>query len=451
MAGDAQAEAGRGLLAETGATLALAMPLVAGQLGQMLIALVDTMLIGRLGVVPLAAASLTNSLTLIPLVFGLGLLTAVAVRVAQARGAGNRAASAEALRHGLVVALGFGLLVGVVLVGLSGRLDLLGQPVEVVRSAPVYLQLVGVSLLPALLTAVLKNFADALGRPWWPFWIMLAGVGLNILLNWMMIFGRWGAPALGLEGAGLATLVARLATLAGMAAWICSDRRLASWRPQRWWRQVHGRGLGGLLRLGLPASFQQFAEVSAFGGGTLLVGWLGAVALGAHQIAMTCAATAFMVPLGLSMAITVRVGAVVGAGQRERLRRIMAGAWLLIGLFAALTMAVFVFGGEWLARGFVNDHAVLELAVKLMVVAGIFQVVDGFQVVCAGALRGAGDVVAPAWLCAAAYLGIGLPLGGWLMFVCELGAVGFWYGLAAGLAGAALLLGLRARRVLLAG
>jgi MATE family multidrug resistance protein len=415
----------------------------------MLISLADTMMIGHLGVVPLGAATLANSLTLVPLVFGLGLLTAVPVRVAQARGAGAPEEAGEVLRHGLVLAVVFSLLVIGVLGVLAGQLGRLGQPPEVAARTPVYLMLVAVSLLPALMTAALKNHADALERPWWPFWIMFAGVALNVLLNWIFIFGRLGIPAMGLEGAGIATLLARVLVLIALGAWLLGDRRLADWRPARWRIPLRLARFRTLLKIGIPASLQQLVEVSAFSGGALLVGLLGTLALGAHQIALTCTATAFMVPLGLAMAVTVRVGEVIGAGQRERLRRIIAGAWLLIAVFATVTMVVFITSGRAIAGGFVSEPEVIDLAVSLLVVAGIFQLVDGFQVVCVGALRGAGDVVVPAWLCSLAYLGLGVPLGMVLMFGVGLGAVGFWCGLAGGLGAAALLLGWRCYRVLL--
>jgi MATE family multidrug resistance protein len=439
----------RSFARETTATLALALPLVAGQVGQMLISVADTMMIGRLGVVPLGAATLANSLTLVPLVFGLGLLTSLPVRVSQARGAGQPLEAAEVLRHGLVLAMLFGAMVVVGFALLAPRLGWLGQPPEVTAQTPVYLMLVAVSLVPALMTAALKNHADALEHPWWPFWIMLGGVGLNVLFNWIFIFGRLGVPAMGLVGAGLATVLARLVVLIAVAVWLLRDRRLTRWLPTRWRLPLERVRFRALLKIGVPASLQQLAEVSAFSGGALFVGLLGTIALGAHQVALTCAATAFMVPLGLAMAVTVRVGEVIGAGHRERLARILGGAWMLIGLFGTLTMVVFIFFGRSIAADFVANQEVVDLAVKLLVVAGLFQLVDGFQVVCAGALRGAGDVVVPAWLCAAAYLGVGVPLGVVLMFVFHLGPVGFWYGLASGLGCAALLLGWRCYRVLL--
>ena len=433
---------------EISATLALALPLVAGQLGQMLIGVVDTVMIARLGLVPLGAATFTNSLTLVPLVFGLGLLTSISVRVSQARGAGQSEQAAEVLRHGVVLAILFGFLVLALISALIPVLPKLGQPPEVAARTPGYLMLVTISLIPALATAALKNHADAMGRPWWPFWIMFAGVGLNVVFNWVFIFGKLGIPALGLEGAGVATVLARLIVLVAVAAWLVRDRRLAGWRPVHWRGRFELQRFRGLLQLGFPASLQQFAEVSAFAGGALLVGMLGTVALGAHQIALTCAATAFMVPLGLSMAVTVRVGEVIGSGQRERLPRLVAGAWLLSGLFAMATMTFFITAGHGIARGFVENGEVANLAASLLVVAGLFQLVDGLQVISAGALRGAGDVKVPAWMSALAYLVIGIPLGALLMFVVNLGAVGFWYGLAAGLGVATLLLSWRCHRIL---
>jgi multidrug resistance protein, MATE family len=429
---------------ESRATLGLAFPLIAGQLGQMLMHVADAVMLGQVGIVPLAAATFTNTLISVPFILGIGLLTSVAVRVSNARGAERPEDAHDALRHGTWLALGYGLLVVAVVALLLPFLHWFGQPAEVTRATPAFLMLMAASLVPALLSLAWKDHTDALGHPWPTFGIFLGGVVLNIGLNWLWIYGNWGFPALGLMGAGLGTLVARIVTAAFMLWWLLRAKRLRVWVPRERWADVHRAGFGRLLAIGIPASLGLLTEVGAFSAASLLIGTLGTVPLAAHQVAITCAAAAFMVPLGVAMAMTVRIGALVGAEAWERMHRVLVGGWLFGAGFMALSMICFLGAGEWLARTFVADQEVIALAVKLLVVAGVFQLFDGMQVVSAGALRGRGDVRVPALLTLIAYWAIALPLGAWLALKASYGAVGMWTGLAAGLAVAALVLGRRA-------
>ncbi len=435
--------------AECRTTLTLALPLISGQLSQMLMGVADTVMIGRVGVEPLAAATFANTVLAVPFVVGFGLFSSVSVRVSQAHGAGNRAEAGEALRHGSWLALFWGLLVVLTVALLMPVLHWFGQPAEVVERAPVYLLTCALSLLPAMLTTAWKNHADALSRPWPPFWIGLAAILLNVLLNWLWIFGHLGFPALGLEGAGYATLAARTAGAVALFLWLVSSRGLPSWLPVRWLARWRRDGFASLLRIGVPASLQLLAEVTAFVVATLMIGTLGVIPLAAHQVAITCAATSFMVPLGVAMATTVRVGEIVGAKERPRLRRVLAGSWLFALLFMSLSMVLFLLWGRPLAACFVADSEVIAMAASLLVVAGLFQLFDGLQVVSVSALRGVDDVTRPAWLAAFSYWGVALPMGWLLGLRLEWGATGVWAGLALGLAVAAGLLGLRAWRLLI--
>jgi MATE family multidrug resistance protein len=198
-----------------------------------------------------------------------------------------------------------------------------------------------------------------------------------------------------------------------------------------------------LLKLGIPTGLQLLSEVGAFAVAALLIGRLGAVPLAAHQIALTCASTTFMFPLGVAMASTVRIGQAVGRGQNDLLRAIGAGAWLVGLVVMAAFTVILVTAGHAIARAFVSDPAVIAIAAKLLVIAGVFQLVDGVQVVGSGLLRGLRDTKAPMWITVAAYWGVALPLGGWLTFARGEGAAGMWIGLAWGLLFAAVLLVVR--------
>ena len=433
---------------ESRATLVLALPLIAGQLSQMLMGVADTIMVGRLGVVPLGAATFANTVLVVPFVLGIGLLTSVSVRVSQASGANRPADAEEALRHGTWLALGFGVLIALAMWFSLPALSLLGQPPEVVALTPDYLLICAVSLIPALLSMAWKNHADALNHPWPPFWIMLGGVGLNVLLNWLWIWGHWGFPALGLEGAGWATLAARTASAIVMFVWLTRSQYIRAWTPPRWFAPCRRVAFLSLLAIGFPVSLQLLTEVGAFAASALLIGTLGAVPLAAHQVAITCAATTFMVPLGLAMAITVRVGEIVGADERPRLHRVLLGGWLYATGVMLLSTLAFLFFGRNIAAQFVNDIGVVDIAARLLIVGGIFQLFDGLQIISGNALRGVNDVRVPAWIAFIAYWLIALPCGAALGLWQGHGAMGMWIGLAAGLAVAAALLGHRAWRKL---
>ena len=434
---------------ECRSTLVLALPLIAGQLSQMLMGVVDTIMVGRLGVVPLGAATFANTVIVVPWVLGIGLLTSVSVRVSQARGANRPDHAEEALRHGTWLALAYGVLVVAGLALALPYLHFLRQPAEVVALAPVYLITCGISLVPAMLSMVWKSHADALNHPWRPFWILLGGVGLNIFLNWLWIWGHWGFPAWGVEGAGYATLAARVVAAVVMFQWLTRSSLVRAWTPPRWWVRCRRAAFLHLLAIGFPTSLQLLTEVGAFAAAALMIGTLGAVPLAAHQVAITCAATTFMVPLGVAMAITVRVGEIVGAGQRARLHRVLAGGWLYAIGFMAVSTLAFFFCGREIAGQFVNDAGVIQIAASLLIVAAVFQLLDGIQIVAVSALRGVNDARVPAWIAFVAYWLVALPFGAWLgLGNWRLGAIGVWAGLAFGLGVAAAALGIRAWRKL---
>lgn len=425
----------------------LALPLVAGQVSQMLIGVADTVMIGRLGVIPLAAGTLAMTLIHVPLIISVGVLVSVSIRVSQARGAGDIAGGRAAVRNGLYLAL----VLGVLAVGAGflcqPALVLLGQDAGVAEAAETYFLIVMASLVPGLACMVFKNFADAMNRPWGAFWILLGDVGLNVVLNWVLIYGNLGAPALGLEGAGWATLIARVVGVVALFGWIAWWGDFGEWVPRRWLRAPDWVAMRSLLRVGLPTSAQLLAEVGAFVMAMVMIGWISAEALAAHQIAITCAATTFMIPLGISMALTVRMGEAWGAGEVARLRPIVTGG-LVLGAGVMMASAVtFVLAGRTIAGWFIPDATVIGIAANLFVLAGIFQISDGIQIVAAGCLRGINDVRIPAWIALAAYWVLALPVGAWLAFGWGMGAVGIWLGLTLGLAIAAVWMGTRVWRM----
>lgn len=433
---------------ESRTTFKLALPLISSQLSQMLMGAADTVMIGAVGVVPLGASTFANTLLAVPFVMGIGLLSSVSVRVSQAHGANEPAEAQQAVRHGTWLAVGLGLLVVLTMGLLLPFLSWFQQPAEVVERTPIYLMTCAVSLIPSLMSLVWKNHADALNRPWVPFWIMLGSVGVDIFLNWVWIWGKLGFPAMGLEGAGYSTLLGRCLCAIALFLWLTRSAATRAWTPSRWLSRWQRSSFSSLLVIGIPACMHMLAEVTAFVTASLMVGSLGVAALAAHQVAITCIATAFMIPLGVAMATTVRVGEIVGAHQRARLHRVLSGSWLFAAAFMTLSMIVFFVWGRELASMFVQEAEVIQVATTLLLVASLFQLFDGLQVVSAAALRGVDDVKVPAWIAVLAYWVISLPMAWVLAFHWQLGAAGVWGALAIGLGIAAPMLMWRAWRLL---
>ncbi len=424
-------------------TLKLAFPMMIGQLSQMLLGLADTLMVGRLGVTDLAALTFANALFSVPFIFGIGLLTGVTVITSNAKGAGNAAGVRASCRHGLYISVALGVLLFGIAWIVSLNLEKLGQPPEVAERTVTFFRIIMLSAIPGLAAIALKNHADALHRPWTPFWISISGIGINVALNWVLIYGKLGSPAYGLEGAAIATLIARCMIFAGTLAWLMKAEGLREWVPFRWFRAPDFSELRKLLAIGLPASLQILCEVGAFSAAGLLMGRFGEAAMAGHQIALTCAGTAFMIPLGLSMALTVRMGQANGAGEIHRLRPIILSGWLIAILFSVLAVAFFALYGRPLSGMFIDSPDVIATAATLLFIVGFFQLADSLQVVSSGMLRGLHDAKVPAVMGFVSYWVVGLPLGLLLAIHFGMGPSGIWWGLAAGLTVAAVTLGPR--------
>jgi MATE family, multidrug efflux pump len=338
---------------QLGKTVGLALPIMAAQVGQMLMGVADTVMVGHIGVVPLSAVAFSNSILSTLFVFGIGILSSIGVLAAQAHGAGFSATKRLVLQTCVWVSalIGFGF--ALLLVAAQPALHLFNQPVEVLEAARPYLLIVGWSLVPALVFIGTKTYSEALSKPVGPMVFLYIGVVLNVFLNWVLIFGKLGAPAMGLEGAAWATLISRIAAMIGTASYCLhiSGASLAAISPL----PIPWGTVRSLFLIGAPVGLQYFSEVAAFNFGAIMIGWLGTSALAAHQIAITCAATTFMFPLGISQAVSVRIGQAVGAGAHHLVRLIGYGGLMLSAAVMALFALLFGLFGREIALAFNSD------------------------------------------------------------------------------------------------
>jgi MATE family multidrug resistance protein len=436
----------RSILQEARLTLALAIPMTAGQVGQMLLGFSDNLMVGRVGVLPLAASAFALGILNMLFVPGIGLLAGVSILAAQAHGAQRPREAGEVLRYGLFISLLAGLAMALLATLGYGALRHLGEPPEVLAQGHAFFVIVGWSLLPAMGWQCLKSYCEALSYPALPMLTMFGGVVLNVILSWVLIYGHLGATACGLAGAGWATLITRLLLFAVLLARIVRLPRFGAAQPARWLAPLEWTRLRGHLTLGVPVAFQLLLEVGTFSLAAIMMGWLGARSLAAHQIALSYAGLTFMFPLGIAIAVSVRVGQAVGAQQWARVRPIGLG-----GVGMAMTLAGLFASGFLLLRAplvgfFVRDAATAAIAAQLLAIAGVFQIFDGVQVVSMGALRGVSDVKIPTVISFVSYWIVALPLSYFLGILGHSNAVGIWWGLAFGLAFAAMLL---VRRLLL--
>lgn len=412
----------------------LALPVVAAQVGNMTMGVVDTIMVGRVSVEALASAAMANTLIWGSLLVGQGLLYGIDPLVTQAHGAGRGERAALAFQRGLVLALAISLPLAGLWAWAEPFLLLTGQLPSLTGEAHRYTA-VQIPSIPCFLAfVVLRQYLQGreIVRP--AMWVAIVANVFNAFFNYVLIFGKLGFPELGLLGAGIATTLTRIFMLGALVGCVVAFAlHRGAWRP--WSREAFDPvELRRIFAVGIPMAAQIAAEVWAFSGSTLLAGRLGATALSAHTIALNLAALTFMVPLGISHAAVTRVGNLLGAGAPPRAQQ---AGWVAIATGAAfmgVAAATFVGLREWLPAVYTADPEVIALCALVLPIAGAFQIFDGVQVVATGVMRATGRTRPAAWLNFVGYWVISLPLGGYAALYGGWGLSGLWWALCLGLA-----------------
>ena len=419
------------LRAELRPTLRLALPLVLAELGWMSMALVDTMMVGRLSnsAVAIAAVSLGGILVHVLAFFGGGLLFGLDTLVSQAFGAGQREDCHRSLVHGIYISLALTPLLMAPVWFFDSLLRFAGIPPDITTLAAPYAKALAWGTLPLLLYFAVRRSMQGMNmvRPI-AFALVTANI-INAVGNWILIYGKLGAPAMGAVGSGWSTAWARIylaAVLVGYLLWYDRKHRTDLLRTPI---QPELMRIRRLIALGLPAAMQITLEIGVFALVTALIGRLGAISLASHQIALNTVSLTYMVPLGISSAAAVRVGQAIGRSDPSGASAAGDSAIFFGAGFMTLAGIALLLFPRWIARVYTPDPAVIRRTVLLLAAGAAFQLFDGIQTVATGALRGAGDTRTPMLCHLAAYWIIGLPLGAWLCFRRGWGALGLWAGL----------------------
>ena len=424
-------------------TFQLAYPVIIGQLGIIMMGVVDSLMVGKLGAAPLAAASLGNSLAFIILIIGIGVSLAVTPLVAIAVGSNKFEDCGVYFRQSLLVNSVLSIIIAFAIYFGADLIHYFNQPLEVQYQAKYFMRIIGFSAIPLMIFQTYKQFIEGLSvmRP--AMIIVLLANLINVFGNWVLVFGNLGLPALGLNGSGWATFASRVFMALALMGFVMNNKFFKKYDVSFHFKSINWSVIKKILSLGLPSGIQYFFEVGAFSFAVIMVGWLGTKQLAAHQIAINLASISFMAVLGISVAGSIRVGNAVGMKDISETRRAGFTASLLGASIMFVAGIIFILFRNFLPTLYVTDEVVISYASSLLIIAALFQLSDGTQAVGIGILRGLTDVKFPTAITFIAYWIVGLPVGYLLGFTYELGVQGIWIGLLLGLTTSAILLTLR--------
>ncbi|TSE10636.1 MATE family efflux transporter [Aquimarina algiphila] len=432
--------------------LKLAAPVMLGMLGHTFVGLIDNIMVGQLGTAELAAVSLGNSFMFIAMSLGIGFSTAITPLVAEADGENNFKTGKSAFKHGLFLCTTLGIALFLLILVAKPLMYFMKQPIEVVELAIPYLDLVAFSLIPLVSFQALKQFSDGLSMTSYPMYATLIANVVNIVLNYLLIFGKFGFPQMGIVGAAVGTLVSRLVMVIFLWILLRGKEKSKAYVTQIKFFVLESKMLNKIIALGFPSALQMFFEVAIFTAAILLSGILGKNPQAANQIALNLSSMTFMVAMGLSVAAMVRVGNQKGLQQFAELRRIAISIFLLSFLIATVFALIFIIFNQMLpkiyldvkdVKNLTDNTEVITIAAKLLLIAALFQISDAIQVTVLGALRGLQDVKIPTFITFIAYWVVGFPISYYLGLYTEYKSSGIWIGLLAGLTASAVLLYVR--------
>ena len=428
-------------------TVNLAYPVILSQMGHVLVGIVDSIMVGQIGKESLAASAFANNVLGIFLMFGIGLSYGITPLVAQADGQGDDKMIVHVLRNGILLCAFAGAGLFLLLLGLAQLMPYMAQPADVLAMGKPYFLIIASSLVPLMFFQCFRQFAEgkSITKPTM-FITVLANV-INIIFNYLLIYGKFGFPEMGLNGAGWATFLSRVVMAFGLSWFVWNYGELKKYRAGFQLLKAKANLFKPMLKIGVPSGIQFVFEVGAFAMAAIMMGWLGTVPLAAHQIAISLVSLSYVAASGISAAATVRVGNQIGLKDAINLQRVGNTSFIIVLVFMACCSGLYIIFSNYLPTLYVKEREVIGIASSLIIVAGCFQLSDGIQVVGLGSLRGMSDVKVPTYITLAAYWGLAIPVSYLLGFTFELGPSGIWYGLSIGLTVAAVALYLRFQKL----
>lgn len=425
--------------------LRLSFPIIVAQISSVLMGVIDSVMVGKLDAdAPLAAAGVANIVFILVACIGIGVFATISPLVAKARSSGREQECGLYLYSGLKLSLSLGFILMLILVFVSYNFHWFGQKPEVNLLAPSYLRVIAFSIIPMTFFLAVKHFSDGLGVTIPAMVITVVGLLVNIVFNWVLIYGKLGFAAMGLYGSGLSTLIARVVMACLMIVYVLESKFFQAYLPNILENHSTRSQVKQILQLGIPSGMQYFFETGVFVFCTISTGWLAVEALAAHTIILNIATITYMIAAGVSFAGAISVGSAFGIGSRTRIIRAGIASILLVGLLM-LFASVFlqVFGQDVISMYKNNSPAVTQIATALLFIFIFYLLADGIQAVGVGILRGLSDVNIPTIITLLAYWAVGIPASYFLSKKTDLGVQGIWIGLTLGLATSAVLLTLR--------
>jgi multidrug resistance protein, MATE family len=423
--------------------LLLAYPVILSLLGQVSVALIDNAMVGRVGTTELAASSFANNVFMIGMIFGMGITFGLTPLTGQTYGKGKLRQATQWLKNGILTYQVAAVLLTLVMLGGYFLLPYLGQTQAVLEAARPYYLWLCASMIPFIAFFTLKQFFEGIGNTRIAMQITLTANVVNIIFNYLFIYGKFGFPELGLTGAGVGTFISRIIMPVLFLAAILRKSRYRRYLVMAHHQPIRIADIIKVLKIGVPIALQLIVEMMAFSIGAVMMGWLGEVPLAAHQVAIGLASATYMISLGISSASTIRVSHQMGTRNFTAMRRAAYASSHLVLVFMSLMGLMFILFRHYLPLIFTTDEEVIQIAARLLIVAAFFQIFDGLQAVMLGNLRGMADVKIPMVIAFLAYLGVGLPASWLFAFYLNAGADGIWYGFLLGLGVAGVLFYMR--------